>query len=88
MNMLLLGAVAMGCVVVGFFFLRFWQKTKDRFFVLFALAFWVEGINRIILGLTGGLEEDIAAVYLVRLLAYVLILAAIIDKNLTTRPRA
>lgn len=87
MYMLILGAVAMGSLVAGLFFLRFWQQTHDRFFLFFSLAFLVEGINRVVLGALGGIAEDSAAIYLVRLLSFGLILAAIVHKNLTARVR-
>ena len=46
-NLLLLGANAMASLVVGLLFLRFWRDTHDRFFLFFALAFGVEGLNRV-----------------------------------------
>jgi hypothetical protein len=81
MNHLLLGAIAMGNLVIGLFFLRFWKKTRDRFFLIFAVAFSLEGLNRVLLGLNNGATENEPLFYLVRLLSFVLILIAIIDKN-------
>lgn len=81
MSEFLLGATAMGCVVVAVFFLRFWRATGDRFFLLFAAAFGAFAANRTALA---ALEEDAEArvgVYVVRLLAFLLIIAAIVDKN-------
>lgn len=80
-NSLLLGAIAMAFLVCGLFFLRFWQRGRDRFFLLFALSFFVEGMNRFVLGLCARPSEGAPGIYLVRLLAFLLILAAIIDKN-------
>ena len=37
------GASALGCWVIGLFFLRFWRNTRDRLFAFFAAAFWVLG---------------------------------------------
>jgi uncharacterized membrane protein HdeD (DUF308 family) len=81
MNQVLLGAIAMGNLIIGLFFLRFWKKTHDRFFLFFAVAFTLEGINRIVLGLKFESNEYEPFIYLVRLLSFVLILIAIIDKN-------
>lgn len=81
MNQLLLGAIAMANLTIGLFFLRFWKKTRDRFFLFFAVAFILEGINRVLLGLSQGSNENEPIFYLVRLLSYVLILIAIVDKN-------
>ena len=51
-NELLLGGIALACVVAGLFFWRFWRTSRDRFFLLFAISFWVEAANRIHMGLT------------------------------------
>lgn len=81
MHQVLVGAIAMGFAVVGLFFLRFWRDTGDRLFALFALAFFVLAANRVGLGFQAeqGVKGD--ALYWVRLLAFVLILVAIVDKN-------
>ena len=75
------GAMMLACLVVGLFFLRFWRDTGDRFFALFAAAFWLFGLSRLTLTLTTETNEGPLAVYLVRLAAFVMILGAIIDKN-------
>ena len=81
MNEILLGAVSVASFVIGMFFLRFWRRSHDRFFLLFALAFMIEALNRFLLGASGALREEAPAYYLVRVIAYGLILFAIIDKN-------
>lgn len=81
MNALLSGAIATGSLVAALFFLRFWRTTGDRFFLFFSLSFAIEGINRGVLGMLTSAGEDQQAYYLIRLLAYALILVAIIDKN-------
>ena len=65
------------------FFLRFWRNTRDRFFLAFALAFWVEGINRLMMGLSASPEDGAAMFYLTRLAFFALIALAIVDKNLS-----
>lgn len=84
-NRVLLGAISMAFLVCGLFFLRFWRRGRDRFFLLFALSFLVEGANRFALGLSTRPSEGAEAIYLVRLLAFLLILAAIVDKNRSRR---
>ncbi|MBI3898961.1 MAG: hypothetical protein HY308_11795 [Gammaproteobacteria bacterium] len=81
MNEMLLGAIATASLVIGLFFFRFWRSTRDRFFLFFATSFWIEAGNRVLLGLTGGLREDTPWYYLIRLVAYSLIVIAILDKN-------
>jgi hypothetical protein len=88
MAQFLLGAVAMASLVAATFFLRFWRKTHDRFFLLFAAAFLLEAINRLTLAAVGTVSEEHEPLfYLVRLFSFVLILIAIIDKNLRGRDR-
>jgi Family of unknown function (DUF5985) len=55
MNLMLIGAIAMACFTASLFFLRFWRKTGDRFFLFFSLSFCIEGVSRVILGM---IEED------------------------------
>jgi hypothetical protein len=81
MNQVLLGAIAMGCLTISLFFLRFWRKTRDRFFLYFAASFLVEGVNRAVLGLTAITREVEPFIYIIRLISFLLILIAIVDKN-------
>jgi hypothetical protein len=80
-NEMLLGAIATASIIAGLFFLRFWKSTRDRFFLYFAMSFFIEGLNRVLLKSMGGLREEAPAYYLIRLVAYGLILLAILDKN-------
>ena len=83
MPQFLLGAVAMASLVAAAFFWRFWRQTHDRFFMLFAAAFLLEAINRTTLAAIGSVtEEQEPLFYLVRLFSFVLILIAVVDKNL------
>lgn len=81
MNQMLAGAIAVASVIVGLFFFRFWRHTRDKFFLYFALSFWIEAANRVALGLLVNTGEDGAVFYSVRVLAYGLILLAIWQKN-------
>jgi hypothetical protein len=85
MNEMALGAIAAASIIAGLFFLRFWKSTGDRFFLFFALSFGIEGGNRIFLGLMGGVREDAPTYYSIRLIAYSLILVAVLDKNRSRR---
>jgi len=90
MNPVLIGGIATACLVAALFFLRYWRATHDRFFLLFALSFALEGINRVVLYLYVGPDEYGPFYYLIRLVAYGLILLAIAGKNRSApaRPRA
>ncbi|HKQ23948.1 MAG TPA: DUF5985 family protein [Burkholderiales bacterium] len=75
------GAVAMGFLVGCAFLLRFWRKTSDRFFLAFAGAFFLLALNQVLAQWLGAADERVAYAYLLRVLAFILILAAIVDKN-------
>ncbi len=81
MNEFLSGTVFALCCVAGLFFLRFWRKTHDRFFAYFAASFFLMAMHRVVLLVIRGSDEHVVAAYLIRLLAFVLILVAIVDKN-------
>ncbi|MDN4059267.1 DUF5985 family protein [Massilia sp. YIM B02769] len=88
MTELFTGAITMGSIVIALFFLRFWRDSGDRFFLYFALSFFIEGVHRLYSALHDAGGEDSPLHYLIRLLAYGLILWAILEKNLPkTRAR-
>jgi amino acid transporter len=76
------GAMVMGYLTAGLFFLRFWRDTRDRLFAIFAGAFFLLGIQRAVLTVAVH-DGDTGSVwiYMLRLLAFLLILFAIVDKN-------
>lgn len=80
---ILVGAIATASIVIALFFLRFWKSTQDRFFLYFAFAFLIEGINRVLQGPDprGGTQLEDHYFYVFRLIAYGLIVVAIWDKN-------
>jgi uncharacterized membrane protein HdeD (DUF308 family) len=78
----LLGVIATLSVVAGIFFLKFWKKTRDSLFLAFGLAFVIEGLNRCAFLLLAKPNEGSPYIYIVRLLAFLLILGAILRKNL------
>jgi hypothetical protein len=75
------GAICLAYLVAALFFLRFWKETRDRLFAMFAVAFAVLAANRALLVLLREMHEAHSWLYLFRLLAFMLILAAILDKN-------
>ena len=75
------GLLVMAYLVAGLFFLRFWHETRDRLFGIFAGAFWLLALQRLLLALFQNPNNEQIWLYGIRLLAFVLILFAIIDKN-------
>ncbi len=82
LNQFLLGMLVMACFAAGLFLLRFFRRTHDRLFLIFALAFWLLGVNWFALAFFVR-DETLTWLYLIRLLAFVLILLGIYDKNRT-----
>jgi hypothetical protein len=75
------GAITMGFLVSTLFFLRFWKSTRDGLFLGFAGAFLLLGVGQALLSFTNAPVEERTPLYLVRLAAFVLILASIGWKN-------
>ena len=80
------GAVAFGFATCALFFLRFWRRTREELFLTFAIAFLLLGIGQAVLALANIPTEERGALYLLRLMAFLLILGAIYRKN--SRPAA
>lgn len=78
---LMSGILVTGYTVAGLFFLRFWSASRERLFAVFAAAFWILAVQRLLIALTHSIFEDQAFFYLLRLLAFLLIIGAIIDRN-------
>ena len=79
LNQFLSGAMMFGYSTAGLFFFRFYRQTADRLFLLFGIAFWIFGLNRVAMLATS--DEVQPIFYVVRMLAFSVILLAIIDKN-------
>lgn len=75
------GVLVMGYLIVGLFFLRFWHESRDRLFGIFAAAFWLLALQRFLLVMLEQTTTDDVWLYALRLLAFVPILVAIVDKN-------
>jgi hypothetical protein len=75
------GAVTLGFLLCGLHFLRFWKRSRDSLFLAFACAFWLLGLNQALLALSNIPVEERSWVFLLRLAAFVLIIAAIAAKN-------
>lgn len=72
------GLLTMGYLVASLYFLRFWKRSGERLFVFFALAFALLATQRMGLIL---LTSDSTWLYGLRLLAFVLLLVGILEKN-------
>ena len=79
----LAGAATVGYCVASVFFLRFWRKTADRLFLAFAAAFLLLAVNQVLAAALEFGDERTPYVYSLRVLGFLLILWAIVDKNLS-----
>ncbi len=76
------GLLTAGFLVGALFFLRFWRETRDSLFRAFAAAFLLLGLAQPLPLLTGIPSESQAPIYLIRLAAFLLIIWAILRKNM------
>lgn len=75
------GAITAGFAIAGFFFLRFWRRTRESLFLAFAAAFWLLGGAQALLTFTDIPVEERSWLFLLRLAAFSLILVSIWRKN-------
>ena len=76
------GAVTLAYLVGAGFFMRFWRRTGDRLFAWFALAFVLLAVHHVV-SFAYSVVSESNGFYALRVLAYAIILYAIIDKNLS-----
>jgi hypothetical protein len=75
------GAIMLGCWIISLYFLKFYKKSQDRLFQIFSLAFFVLGVERILPVFLVIDEKPKTFTYIIRLIAFILILAGIVHKN-------
>jgi hypothetical protein len=82
------GLVTMGYIVAAAFFLRFWQRTGDYLFAIFALSFVLFALNQLLAAVLGLAKEDQSWLYLLRLSGFVALIVGILVKNFSTPKRS
>ncbi|HZP64913.1 MAG TPA: DUF5985 family protein [Rudaea sp.] len=81
----LLGAIAMAAAVAGLVFLRYYGRTRDRFFLYFTASLWLETVGRVLSVSIAGFDDSSNNIFILRFIEYLLILLAILDKNFAQR---
>ena len=76
------GIIAMGFTVCAVFFLRFWRRTRDSLFLVFSIALLLLALNQALTTLLGLPLEERSWLYLLRLAAFLIIIGAIVRKNI------
>jgi hypothetical protein len=77
----LLGVIATTSLIAALYFFKFWKSTRDSLFLCFSIAFFIEGLNRTAIIFVANPNEGASWIYLVRLLAFLIILGGILNKN-------
>lgn len=85
LTLVLQGALAACAVIAALFFVRFWRVSRDRLFAFFAVAFALLGANWLAVATLEWGPETRHQAYLLRLLAFILIIVGVIDKNRRAR---
>lgn len=75
------GAVVMGFAVASLLFLSYWRRTRQSLFLTFAASFLLLAVNYAWLAVTQIPAEERSPLFLVRLLAFILIIVAIVQSN-------
>lgn len=68
-------------LVSGLIFVRFWRESRDMLFLFFGAAFWMMALSWALLALVSPTGEARPYVYAIRLIAFLLIIAGMIQKN-------
>ena len=79
----LAGAATLGYLVVSGLFFRFWRRTHERLFLAFGFAFAFLALNQAAATYFEAGDERTLVGYALRVLGFLLILAAIVDKNVS-----
>jgi len=78
----LLGALTVANTMVMAFFLKFWLQTKDIFYLFFSTVFLLLALERALSIIVLNCLDNSVIIYVIRLLAFSCIAAAIIYKNM------
>jgi hypothetical protein len=76
------GGLSVASLTAALFFLKFWRRTRDGLFLAFAAAFVLLALNQAVPVLFGIPDEALGGVYLLRLAGFLLIIFAILRKNM------
>ena len=85
LNAAMSGGIAVAFAMIGVCFIRFWRSSGTRLFLLFGIAFFLLMTERVVLVLINPDNELAPYVYSMRLLAFAVIIAAIVDQNRSGR---
>jgi hypothetical protein len=76
------GMTTAGFLIAALFFFRFWKRTSDSLFAIFAISFFLFAVGQSASVSFGFLYDDRTVVYVLRLAGFGLLLLAIVRKNI------
>lgn len=81
MTLFLWGGCAIASAVIALFFWKFYKRARDRLLAMFSLAFASLAVHWVGLAVAQPQEDTRHWFYVLRLAAFLLIIAAVVDKN-------
>jgi len=75
------GMITMGFLVISLFFIKFWRRTRDLLFLAFAVSFSLLALNQGLAILIEIDRDERSYLYILRLIAFLIIIVAVIYKN-------
>jgi hypothetical protein len=78
----LAGMTAAGFLVAALFFFKFWRRTRDSLFANFGISFILFALSQAGSLVFDAPHDDKTWIYLLRLAGFVLLLIAIVGKNI------
>jgi Family of unknown function (DUF5985) len=81
------GVLATGSLMVAMFFLHYWRSSRERLFVFFSAAFALMALQWTASALSGTDEARHAYLLILRILAFVCIIAGVLERNRRDRRR-
>lgn len=77
----LAGMTTMGFLVISLLFVRYWRQGHDSLFGWFAIAFALLALDQAMPAFFVSAREEDSWIFILRLLAFALIILAIVRKN-------
>lgn len=79
------GMIVMGFCVAALLFTRYWRRTGDPFFLVFAAFFCLSAASQLLVVFSGSGSEQGTWIFVVRFAAFALLLVAILKKNFSAK---
>ena len=80
------GVIACGYLVVAGVFLILWRRRADTLARAFSLAFFLFALNQVLAAALVTATDPPSLIYALRILGFVIILGALLDRNQPTPP--